>query len=129
MSGFGGMGKIILVFLYSYIDEASAVLYKRGVMPPLPAGAIRRLSLLPPLLGQVQQLKDNFGSALAILCMFGFLWGVLKIWSGANAISKGDPDGKGGIVAGIIIASATAIMAALYSIFGMSDSIITPRFN
>ena len=70
---------------------------------------MKRLSLLrsglPAILGQIQQLKDGFGLALAVLFMFGFFWGVIKIWSGANAISKGDPDGKAGIVAGIVIAA------------------------
>ena len=44
------------------------------------------------------QLQQGFGTALGILFMFGFIWGVIKIWSGANAISKGDADGKMGIV-------------------------------
>jgi len=48
-------------------------------------------------------LQQGFSTALGILFMFGFFWGVVKIWSGANAISKGDADGKMGIVAGIII--------------------------
>jgi hypothetical protein len=98
-------------------------------MPPLLLGTLRRPTLFPTVFAQLQQLKDGFGMALAVLFMFGFFWGVIKIWSGANAISKGDPDGKGGIVAGIIIASAAAIMAALYTIFGMQDAVITPRFN
>jgi len=79
-------------------------------------------------LAQIQQLKDGFGLALAVLFMFGFFWGIIKIWSGANAISKGDPDGKAGIVAGIIIAAAASIMAALFAIFGLQDAVITPRF-
>ncbi len=79
-------------------------------------------------LAQIQQLKDGFGLALAVLFMFGFFWGVIKIWSGANAISKGDPDGKAGIVAGILIAAAATIMGALFSIFGLQDAVITPRF-
>jgi hypothetical protein len=89
---------------------------------------------LPPaifgrvIFGQIQQLKDGFGLALAVLFMFGFFWGIIKIWSGANAISKGDPDGKAGIVAGIIIAAAASIMAALFAIFGLQDAVITPRF-
>lgn len=81
-----------------------------------------------PVLAQIQQLKDGFGLALAVLFMFGFFWGVIKIWSGANAIAKGDPDGKAGIVAGIIIAAAATIMGALFAIFGLQDAVITPRF-
>ncbi len=79
-------------------------------------------------LAQIQQLKDGFGLALAVLFFFGFFWGIIKIWSGANAISKGDPDGKAGIIAGIIIAAAASIMAALFTIFGLQDAVITPRF-
>ena len=85
-------------------------------------------SFLPrPVLAQVTQLRDGFGAALALLFMVGFFWGVLKIWSGANAISKGDADGKSGVFAGIIIAAA-AIMAALFIIFGLQDAVINPHF-
>ena len=73
-------------------------------------------------------LQQGFSTALGIMFMFGFLWGVLKIWSGANAISKGDPDGKAGIIAGIIIAGAAAIMGALFAIFGLSGATLTPSF-
>ena len=81
-----------------------------------------------PLLAQLQPLKEGFGAALALLFMVGFFWGVLKIWAGANAISKGDTEGKSGIIAGIIIAAAAVIMGALFAIFGMQDAAITPRF-
>ncbi len=80
------------------------------------------------MFAQIQQLRENFGTALLILFMLGFLWGVLKIWAGANAISKGDSEGKSGIIGGIIIAAAAAIMAVLFSIFGLNDAILTPRF-
>ena len=81
-----------------------------------------------PVIAQLQQLKEGFGTALVLIFMIGFFWGVLKIWSGANAISKGDSEGKAGILAGIIIAAAAAIMGALFAIFGMQDAVITPRF-
>ena len=89
---------------------------------------------LVPILAQATggdstaQLKQGFGTALGILFMFGFFWGVIKIWSGANAISKGDADGKMGIVAGIIIAGAAAIMGALFAIFNLSGATLTPSF-
>lgn len=79
-------------------------------------------------LAQLQALKDGFGVALALMFMIGFFWGVLKIWAGANAISKGDTEGKSGIIAGIIIAASAAIMAALFTIFGLQDAVLTPRF-
>jgi hypothetical protein len=74
------------------------------------------------------QLQQGFSTALGILFMFGFFWGVIKIWSGANAISKGEADGQMGIVAGIIIAGAAAIMGALFGIFGLSGATLTPTF-
>jgi hypothetical protein len=80
------------------------------------------------ILAQLQEVRDGFGSALVLVFMVGFFWGIIKIWGGANAISKGDSEGKGGILAGIIIAAAAAIMAALFTIFGMQDAILTPRF-
>jgi hypothetical protein len=80
------------------------------------------------VLAQLQNLRDGFGTALVLVFMVGFFWGVLKIWGGANAISKGDSEGKGGILAGIIIAAAAAIMGALFVIFGMQDAVISPRF-
>lgn len=78
--------------------------------------------------GTTAQLKEGFSLGLGIMFMFGFIWGVIKIWSGANAISKGDPDGKAGIVGGIIIAGAAAIMGALFAIFGLSGGTLTPQF-
>lgn len=78
--------------------------------------------------GDIAQLKQGFSAALGILFFFGFFWGVIKIWSGANAISKGDADGKMGIVAGIIIAGAAAIMGALFAIFNLSGAVLTPTF-
>lgn len=80
------------------------------------------------VVAQLQDLRESFGYALVLIFMIGFFWGVTKIWAGANAIAKGDSEGKSGILAGIIIAAAAAIMAALYSIFGMQDAVITPRF-
>lgn len=90
--------------------------------------ALTALSPGRPVIAQLQQLKEGFGTALVLIFMIGFFWGVLKIWSGANAISKGDSEGKAGILAGIIIAAAAAIMGALFAIFGMQDAVITPRF-
>jgi TRAP-type C4-dicarboxylate transport system permease small subunit len=81
-----------------------------------------------PVVAQLQQLKEGFGTALVLVFFIGFFWGVFKIWAGANAISKGDSEGKSGILAGIIIAAAAAIMGALFTIFGMQDAVITPRF-
>lgn len=104
----------------------------RNMMPlPLLTDPRLPLALRPlghPVFAQLQAVKDGFGSALVLVFMIGFFWGIIKIWGGANAISKGDSEGKAGILAGIIIAAAAAIMAALFTIFGMQDAILTPRF-
>jgi hypothetical protein len=102
--------------------------------PSLVALTGKSLIGLTPILAQAAQtaststLQQGFSTALGILFMFGFFWGVVKIWSGANAISKGDADGKMGIVAGIIIAGAAAIMGALFAIFNLSGATLTPSF-
>jgi len=87
---------------------------------------------ITPVLAQATsgtaQLQQSFSTALGIVFMFGFFWGIIKIWSGANAISKGDADGKMGIVAGIIIAGAAAIMGAFFAIFNLSGATLTPSF-
>jgi len=103
-------------------------------VPPLVALTGKSLVGLIPVFAQATggdatgTLKQGFSTALGILFMFGFFWGVIKIWSGANAISKGDADGKMGIVAGIIIAGAAAIMGALFTIFNLTGAILTPTF-
>ncbi len=82
-----------------------------------------------PVLAQVPgSLKQSMQLGLGVMFLFGFLWGVVKIWSGADRMSKGDVDGKMGIVSGIIIAGAAAIMGALFAIFGLGDGVLTPQF-
>jgi hypothetical protein len=94
-------------------------------LPSLVALTGKSLIGLTPILaqatgGSTSSLQQGFSTALGILFMFGFFWGVVKIWSGANAISKGDADGKMGIVA--------AIMGALFAIFNLSGATLTPSF-
>jgi fumarate reductase subunit D len=89
-----------------------------------------RAGVLPvPMLAQATgTLKTSMQTGLGVMFLFGFLWGVVKIWSGADRMSKGDADGKMGIVSGIIIAGAAAIMGVLFAIFGMGDGVLTPQF-
>lgn len=86
------------------------------------------LATLPLLASGSSGLKEAFQMALGVIFLFGFVFGIIKIWGGANALSKGDPDGKMGIFAGIIIAGAAAIMGALFSVFGLSGGELTPTF-
>jgi len=84
---------------------------------------------VPIVLGQIPtSLKDAFQFCLGVLFFAGFLWGVIKIWVGADRMSKGDADGKMGIVSGIIIAGAGAIMGALFTIFGLDGGVLEPQF-
>lgn len=83
---------------------------------------------LPPVAQIPGALRDGFQSGLGIMFLAGFLWGVVKVWNGADKMSKGDADGKMGIIAGIIIAAAAAIMGALFAIFGMDGGVLTPTF-
>ena len=86
-------------------------------------------SSVPLILAQVpSQVKTGFQYGLGLLFMIGFIWGVINIWGGADRLKKGDADGKMGIVSGIIIAGAAAIMTAMFYIFGMSDGALTPQF-
>jgi fumarate reductase subunit D len=87
-----------------------------------------RASTLVQLAQVTSTLRTSVQSALGVIFIFGFIWGVIKIWGGADRMSKGDADGKMGIVAGIIIAGAAAIMAVLFTIFGLSDGSLTPSF-
>ena len=81
-----------------------------------------------PLAQIPASLKNSVQFALGVVFFFGFIWGVINIWSGADRMSTGDADDKMGIVAGIIIAGAAAIMGALFTIFGIGDGILTPTF-
>ncbi|OAM88526.1 hypothetical protein OH491_10370 [Termitidicoccus mucosus] len=95
------------------------------VSPPARAAQLTA----PLILAQVpSQVKTGFQYGLGLLFMIGFIWGVINIWGGADRLKKGDADGKMGIVSGIIIAGAAAIMAAMFYIFGMSDGALTPQF-
>ena len=101
-----------------------------GVIALMLVGSREAMAALPlPPLAQIPgALRDGFQSGLGIMFLAGFLWGVVKVWNGADKMSKGDADGKMGIIAGIIIAAAAAIMGALFTIFGMDGGVLTPAF-
>lgn len=81
-----------------------------------------------PLAQIPTNVKTGFQYGLGLLFMIGFIWGVINIWTGADKMKRGDSDGKMGIVSGIIIAGAAAIMGAFFYIFGLSDGVLTPQF-
>jgi len=85
-------------------------------------------AVLLPLAQLSSEVKNGFQYGLGIIFMVGFIWGVINIWGGAEKMKRGDAEGKMGIVSGIIIAGAAAIMSALFAIFGLSDGALTPEF-
>ncbi len=90
-----------------------------------------RASVFHPVLAQAANtfaLKTSVQTGLGVMFILGFLCGVVKIWTGADRMSKGDADGKMSIVSGIIIAGAAAIMTVLFAVFGMADGALTPSF-
>jgi hypothetical protein len=90
---------------------------------------IRAKAATSVVLAQISpDLKDRFSYGLGLIFLVGFIWGVINIWTGADKMKRGDTEGKMGIVSGIIIAGAAAIMGAFFTIFGMSDGALTPKF-
>src|SRR6266436_155343 len=67
-----------------------------------------------PLAQIPSTLKTSFQYGLGIMFLVGFPWGVINIWGGAQKMKNGDAEGKMGIISGIIIAGAGAIMGALF---------------
>lgn len=101
--------------------------------PALAAGSLvlaGEAQASPLLLGQVAptNLQTGVAAGLGVLFLFGFIWGIINIWGGAQKLKHGDADGKMGIVSGIIIAGAAAIMTALFTIFGLGGGALTPQF-
>jgi fumarate reductase subunit D len=87
-----------------------------------------KASVVLPLAQATSSLKTSVQTGLGVVFLFGFIWGVINIWGGAQKLKHGDADGKMGIVSGIIIAGAAAIMTALFTIFGLGDGALTPSF-
>jgi hypothetical protein len=83
------------------------------------------LAQIPPA------LKTAFQGVLGLMCMIGFVWGVLLIWGGVEKARKAGDFGEGklGILCGAILAGSTAIMGALYFIFGLGEGVLQPLFN
>lgn len=87
-----------------------------------------KAAVVLPLAQIPADVKTGFQYGLGLLFMVGFIWGVINIWGGAEKMKRGDAEGKMGIVSGIIIAGAAAIMSALFYIFGLSGGALTPEF-
>jgi hypothetical protein len=77
----------------------------------------------------VADLKQSFGKGLGIVMMLSFIFGLIKIITGAVAISNGNPEGKSAILGGLMIAGAPTIMFVLFRIFGIESGALTPNFS
>lgn len=104
------------------IKSVIGALLLMHLVQPVSAAGYLPLAQIP------SEVKTGFQYGLGILFMVGFIWGVINIWGGAEKLKRGDAEGKMGIVSGIIIAGAAAIMSALFYIFGLSDGALTPQF-
>jgi hypothetical protein len=80
---------------------------------------------LAPLLAQSTDLQSGLSSALNVIMLIGFIFGVVCVIGGGFAIRRGDTDaGKMSIVGGLIIAGAPVIVKALFAAFGNSNSTV-----
>lgn len=77
----------------------------------------------------VTNLRDSFSKGLGIIMMLAFIFGLIKVISGAIAISNGNPDGKSAILGGMLVAGAGSVMLVLFKIFGMGAGALTPDFG
>jgi succinate-acetate transporter protein len=89
---------------------------------------INALNFTTPILA-VADLKQSFGKGLGIVMMMAFIFGLIKIITGAIAISNGNPEGKSAILGGLMIAGAPTIMFVLFRIFGIESGALTPNFS
>ena len=79
---------------------------------------------LAPMLAQTD-LQSGLSSALNVVMLIGFIFGVVCVISGGFAIRRGDADaGKMSIIGGLIIAGAPVIVKALFAAFGNSNSTV-----
>jgi hypothetical protein len=78
-----------------------------------------------PILAQATDLSSGLSSALNIVMLIGFIFGVICVISGGFAIRRGDADaGKMSIIGGLIIAGAPVIVKALFAAFGNSAATV-----
>lgn len=84
------------------------------------------LTKLAPILAQSTDLQSGLSSALNVIMLIGFIFGVVCVIGGGFAIRRGDTDaGKMSIVGGLIIAGAPVIVRALFAAFGNSNSTVS----
>ncbi len=70
----------------------------------------------------VEIIKTKLGTVLNIVMLFGFLFGTVRIISGAGQMRRGETEeGKASIISGAMIAAAPLIMRVLYSVFFQSS--------
>lgn len=87
---------------------------------------LSKLSGLTPMLAQTQtSLSSGASSALGIIMLIAFIFGIICVIGGGFAIRRGDADtGKMSIIGGLIIAGAPVIVKALFTAFGIGSSTV-----
>ena len=91
--------------------------------------AIEIMTWVVPVLGVGVNLKSAFSKGLGVVMMLAFIFGLIKIISGAVAISNGNPEGKSAILGGIMVAGAPAVMYVLFKSFGLGGGTLMPSFS
>jgi hypothetical protein len=81
-----------------------------------------QLTLFPFVLAAGGSLKAGLEQGLGIVMAVAFIYGIIQIIGGIASLRRGDPDGKMGIVAGILIAGSIAIMKVAYTSFGIGGA-------
>jgi hypothetical protein len=85
------------------------------------------LARISPMLAQTTSgsLTQSASSAMGIVMLIGFIFGVICVVGGGFAIRRGDTDaGKLSIIGGLIIAGAPVIVKALFTAFGIGSSTV-----
>jgi hypothetical protein len=78
-----------------------------------------------PILAQSTDLSSGLSSALNVIMLIAFIFGIVCVIGGGFAIRRGDTDaGKMSIVGGLIIAGAPVIVKALFTAFGNSSATV-----
>lgn len=94
------------------------------------AQANMMIPVVMPLAFGLGQLKSGLGACLGIITIIGFMMAVIKMFSGAQAMGKGDTEaGKQAIISAVFFAAAGTIVGILFAIFGLQGAEIKPTFD
>jgi hypothetical protein len=110
----------------------TGMLMRRSLKSASLVFALSPMSLLAQGSTSMTALKTGLNSALGVVMWIAFFMGVVAIINGGMSIWRGDTaQGKMSLIAGIIIAGATVIVGALFSVMNPSSSgaVLQATFN